>query len=137
MRKIEVSILALLFLTLPGQSLASSATAITESQVKVGEGKAQVYQSVETTVNGQTVKKESTQPGKLELEMRKVGEGSPTVTFSQETQEEMITTPSQEPTVRDSSAIPEGENEEGAIQTILLTIQNFFRGFFERLLGIF
>jgi len=62
--------------------LASSAKSVVETQVE-GD-KVEVYQSVETTVDGKTVKKESTQPGKLELEMKKEGENEPTVTFSQE-----------------------------------------------------
>ena len=48
--------------------MASSAKSVVETQVE-GDG-VEVYQSVETTVNGETVKKESTQPGKLELEMK-------------------------------------------------------------------
>lgn len=122
MRKLTIPILALIFLALPGQSLASSAKAVAESEVQAGE--AQVYQSVETTVNGQTVKKESTQPGKLELEMKSGGGASPTTTFSQESQESAVSlqdtvTPSPTPDVGSPS-----------------TLQRFV-DFFRQILGIF
>jgi hypothetical protein len=74
--------LLLLFLIFPAEIFASSAKSVVETQV--GGGEAKVYQSVETTVNGETIKKESNQPGKLELEMKKEGEGKPTVIFTRE-----------------------------------------------------
>lgn len=82
MKKLSL-ILVLLILNffLSGKTLASSAESVTETQIK-GEG--EVYQYVETTVNGETVSKESHEPGKLELKMEKIGEEEPTVTFSQE-----------------------------------------------------
>ena len=64
--------------------MASSAKAVVETQVEAGD--AQIYQSVETTVNGETVKKESNQPGKLELEMEKNVGAEPTVSFTWEPQ---------------------------------------------------
>jgi len=76
-------ILFLLFFSFSGEVLASSAKSVVETQVE-SSGETQVYQYVETTVDGETVKKESREPGKLELEMKKTGEGEPTVTFSQE-----------------------------------------------------
>lgn len=60
------------------------------------EGEAEVYQYVETTVDGQTVKKESSQPGKLELKMEKTGQNEPTVTFSQESGQ-IVTSPTPQP----------------------------------------
>jgi hypothetical protein len=70
MRNKLFSLLIFLFIfSFPGQVLASTAKSVVETQVEAGE--AQIYQSVETTVDGQTVRKESTQPGKLELEMKK------------------------------------------------------------------
>jgi len=84
-------ILFLLFFSFSGEVLASpvperyrasSARSVVETQVEGDQ--VEVYQSVETTVDGETIKKESTQPGKLELEIKKEGENEPTVTFSQE-----------------------------------------------------
>ena len=83
MKKFFVLTFLPFFLAFPGQSQASSATSVVETQV---EGEAEVYQRVETTVNGETVIKESSQPGRLEVKMEKTGEGEPTVTFSQEEQ---------------------------------------------------
>lgn len=65
----------------PGPVVASTASSVVETQVE-GEN-VQVQQVVETTVNGQTVIKESSQPGRLEVKMEKTGENEPTVTFSQ------------------------------------------------------
>ena len=65
----------------PERYRASSAKSVVETQI---EGEGEVYQYVETTVNGETVRKESREPGKLELEMKKEGESEPTVSFSQE-----------------------------------------------------
>jgi len=90
MEKLSV-ILFLLFFSFSGEVLASpvperyrasSARSVVETQVEGDQ--VEVYQSVETTVDGETIKKESTQPGKLELEIKKEGENEPTVTFSQE-----------------------------------------------------
>jgi len=79
--------LILVFLTssfsLPKKLLASSATSVVETWV---EGEAKVYQSIETTVDGETVRKESSLPGKMELKMEKTGEGKSTVSFSQSSQ---------------------------------------------------
>lgn len=86
-------ILFFLFFSFSGEvSASSSAKSVVETQVE-SSGETQVYQSVETTVDGQTVKKESDQPGKLELEMKKEGEGEPTVSFSQEEQTSFTPTP--------------------------------------------
>ena len=98
MRKFLILTLMLLVFAFPGQSQASpvperyrasSAKSVVETQV---EGEAEVYQRVETTVNGETVIKESSQPGRLEVKMEKTGEGQPTVTFSQESAQ-IIATP--------------------------------------------
>jgi len=83
--------LLLLFLIFPAEIFASSAKSVVETQVEGGEAK--VYQSVETTVNGETIKKESNQPGKLELEMEKEGEGKPTVIFTQESNSPLAPSP--------------------------------------------
>ncbi|MFZ5365901.1 MAG: hypothetical protein ACOZBZ_01270 [Patescibacteria group bacterium] len=93
----------LFILAFPDQSLASSATAVTESQVEA-TGDVQVQQVVETTVDGQTVRKESREPGKLELEMKKTGGGQPTVTFSQESAQ-IITSPTPTPSPKPLSLI--------------------------------
>lgn len=140
MKKFAIPILALLFLALPNQSWASSATAISESQVEVGEGQSQVYQSVETTVNGQTVKKESTQPGKLELKMEQTGEGSPTVTFSQEEATSVLGGESQESgtaTPPSESVEEPKEDSEDRQQSIFTTISDFLKTIWGRFLGIF
>lgn len=96
--------------------MASSAKSVVETEVEAGSG--QVYQYVETTVNGQTIRKESTQPGKLELEMEKVGESEPTVTFSQET-----ISPSPTPTLK----------AEESPQSLITRIINFLKKLFCRL----
>ena len=82
--KIFIIFLFILFIfSLPQAALASStAKSVVETQI---EGEGEVYQSVETTVNGQTVKKESREPGTLELEMKQEGNSEPTVSFSQTT----------------------------------------------------
>ena len=82
LKKFLTSFLLFVILSFPDQALASSAKSVVETQVEGDD--VQVHQVVETTVNGQTVRKESTQPGKLELEIKKEGENEPTVTFSQE-----------------------------------------------------
>lgn len=74
--------LPILLLLLPKFTWASTAWSSVESQVQAGQ--AEIYQSVETTVNGQTVRKESNQAGRLELKMEQTASGSPTVTFTQE-----------------------------------------------------
>lgn len=73
-------VLSVLFLFFPNLAWASTARSSVETEVQAGN--AEVYQSVETTVNGVTVKKESRQPGKLELKMEQTASGSPTVVFS-------------------------------------------------------
>lgn len=83
MRKFLIFLFLPLVFSSPKEILASTAKSVVETQV---EGEAEVYQYVETTVDGQTVSKESHEPGTLELEMKKEGENEPTVTFSQETQ---------------------------------------------------
>lgn len=57
-----------LLLTILNQqsALASKAYSQAETQVE-GSDSIQVHQSVETTVNGKTVRKESNQPGKLSI----------------------------------------------------------------------
>jgi hypothetical protein len=91
MKKIIFLIVVSVYFFLSGRIFASSAKAVVETQVEGGEVK--VYQSVETTVNGETIKKESNQPGKLELEMKKAGEGKPTVIFTQESNSSSIPSP--------------------------------------------
>jgi hypothetical protein len=66
MRKIFL-VFPVLFLFFP--SFAQASTARSTVQTNVQAGNAEVYQSVEVTVNGKTQKKESRQPGKLELKM--------------------------------------------------------------------
>lgn len=72
--------LPILFLFFPEFARASTARSSVESEVQAGQ--AEIYQSVETTVNGVTVRKESRQPGKLELKMEQNGTGTPSVSFS-------------------------------------------------------
>ena len=69
MRKFLIFLFLPLVFSSPKEILASTAKSVVETQVEGGE--TQIYQSVETTVNGETVKKESFEPGKLELEMKK------------------------------------------------------------------
>ncbi|OGE71994.1 hypothetical protein A2617_04970 [Candidatus Daviesbacteria bacterium RIFOXYD1_FULL_41_10] len=69
MRKIFLA-LPVLFLFFPGFAWAS--TARSSVQTNVQSGNAEVYQSVEVTVNGKTIKKESREPGKLELKMEEI-----------------------------------------------------------------
>ena len=78
----EKIFLLLLFFIFPTKIFASSAKSVVETRVEGGQ--VEVYQSVETTVNGETVRKESREPGRLELEMKKEGDQKPTVIFSQE-----------------------------------------------------
>ena len=75
MEKLSV-ILFLLFFSFSGEVLASpvperyrasTAKSVVETQV---EEEAEVYQYVETTVNGQTVRKESTQPGEVKVSVK-------------------------------------------------------------------
>lgn len=66
MVKTLVLFLLLIILT-PGIVLASEAYSRVETKI---EGEGSVYQYIETTVNGQTVKKESSQPGRLEFKMQ-------------------------------------------------------------------
>jgi hypothetical protein len=98
--------LILFFLTfsLPKTLLASSATSVVETKV---EGEAKVYQSVETTIDGETVRKESSLPGKMELKMEKTGEGKPTVSFSQSSQNlpSLETTPQPEKVLKEVSEV--------------------------------
>lgn len=98
--------------------MASSAKSVVETQVE-SSGESQVYQSVETTVDGETIKKESNQPGKLELEMKKTGENEPTVTFSQETISPAPATST--PTVK-----------KPPVFSFVVQITEFFRNFFSQ-----
>lgn len=131
MKRIFVLVFLLLVLAFPDQSLGSSATAVAETEVEAGQN-TQVYQSVETTVNGQTVKKESTQPGKLELEMRKVGDEEATVSFSQEpatsTSDVESATPS--PTAEVEENAPQQSQPKPMLQRFVdflkQTLGNFF-----------
>lgn len=99
--------------------IASSAKAVVETQVEAGD--AQIYQSVETTVNGETVKKESNQPGRLELEMEKTGEGKPTVSFIQEPQDKTTPTPEGEPASPEIPAV-------SFVSQIIEFVKNLFSG---------
>lgn len=115
MKKI-ILILFLVFFSFSGEVLASpdligasSAKSVVETQVE-GD-KVEVYQSVETTVNGETVKKESTQPGKLELEMKK-NDGESKITSA-------LVTPI--PTVKKPSVSP-----------FVVQISEFFRNLFSQ-----
>ena len=111
-------ILFLLFFSFSGKVLASSAKSVVETQVE-GDN-VQVHQVVETTVDGQTVRKESTQPGKLELEMKKTGEeDEATVSFSQETVSPVSVTP-----------IPKIDKPPAFFFVVQVT--EFFRNFFSQ-----
>lgn len=103
--------------------LASSAKSVVETQVEAGN--AQIYQSVETTVNGKTIKKESNQPGKLELEMTKTGEGKPTVTFFEEPQEKI------------TPALTSEFTSEVPPSSFVSQIIEFVRNFFSSLTSLF
>ncbi len=131
MRVILIS-LFLVFLSspffLPKTSLASSAASVTET--RVGGGEAKVYQSVETTIDGETVKKESSLPGKMELKMEKTGEGKPTITFLQSPKNlpsEITPTPK-----KILEEVPEVESNQ--VSFIFSKLVNFFRGLFSRFL---
>lgn len=78
--KIFLVLLLLLLSSTGSVGAASTATSVVETQI---EGEGDVQTSIETTVNGQTVKKESNTPGKLELKMEQSGENEPTISFSQ------------------------------------------------------
>ena len=136
LKKFLILFLLLAVFSSPGQTLVSSATAVAETQVET-TGETQIYQSVETTVNGQTVKKESSQPGKLELKMEKTGEGEPTVTFSQESQEEILSSPSSQTITPSPAPGSVQKTEEGKLQTIFKPIIDFFRGVLDNFFEIF
>ena len=108
MKKI-ILILFLLFFGFSGEILASSAKSVVETQVEGDQ--VEVYQSVETTVDGETIKKESNQPGKLELEMKKNDEESEVTPA--------LVTPI--PTVKKPSVFP-----------FVVQITEFFRNLFSR-----
>ncbi|MDZ4209903.1 MAG: hypothetical protein U1C56_01850 [Candidatus Curtissbacteria bacterium] len=92
MRKIIACLVLMVFL-FPQNTFASTAQAEAEANVEAS-GNIEVRQSVETTINGQTVKKESNSPGKLELKMEQSGNSSaPTVSFSQTSTQEPTPTP--------------------------------------------
>lgn len=84
-----------------------------ETRVSGGENSS-VHSLIETTVNGETTKIESTSPGKLKLEFKKVGDASPTVTIYKE----------------DSQATPQET-------TFPKTFLNFFREFFFKITRLF
>jgi len=71
-KKLPILFLFFFYLLASREIWASFSRAVVETQIKGGPGR--VYQSVETTVNGETIRKESTRPGRLELEMKKEGE---------------------------------------------------------------
>mgnify|MGYP001568126838 CR=1 FL=1 len=124
MKKLSAILLLLLVGFSPsGEVLASSARSVVETQVEGDQ--VEVYQSVETTVDGETVRKESNEPGKLELEMKKTGEGEPTVTFSQESTS--VTTPTPTPTQKKSPVF--------FAQSIIEFFRNLFLGL-TRLIGL-
>lgn len=114
-----------LFLIIFGSKdiLASEAYSRVETKI---EGSGQVYQYTETTVNGQTVKKESSQPGKLELKMeQKTDNKEATVSFSGE----LIASP---------TAVKSATSSAG-LKTISVfnQITNFLEQFFDKFLKIF
>lgn len=102
----------------PERYRASSAKSVVETQVE-SSGESQVYQSVETTVDGETIKKESNQPGKLELEMKKEDNQEPTVTFSQETTSPVAVIPT--PTIK-----------KPPVFSFVVQITDFFQNFFSQ-----
>ena len=130
MEKLLVVFFLLFVFSFPGKILASSARSVVETQVEAGE--AQIYQSVQTTIDGQTIKKESNQPGKIELEMKKTDDGQPTVSFSQTTIAPTQTPkPSALPTL--SSLTPTPTETEVAVEprTVVSPIIDFFRSIFD------
>ena len=68
LKKFLTSFLLFVILSFPDQALASSAKSVVETQVEGDD--VQVHQVVETTVNGQTVRKESTQPGEVKVSVK-------------------------------------------------------------------
>lgn len=114
-----------LFLTIFGSKDVLASEAYSKVETKV-EGNGQVYQYTETTVNGQTVKKESSQPGKLELKMeQKIDDKEATVSFSEE--------PIASPTAV-KSATPSADLKS---VSVLKQITNFLEQFFDKFLKIF
>lgn len=112
--------LSILLLFFPNLAWASTAQSSVETEVQAGN--AEVYQSVETTVNGVTVKKESRQPGKLELKMEQTASSSPTVTFTQEP-----FSPSPTPTT----------NKNSSTFSFVTSITEFFKELFNNLSSLF
>jgi len=115
----EKIFLLLLFFIFPTKIFATSAKSVVETRVE-GE-QVEVYQSVETTVNGETVKKESRQPGRFELEMKKEGDQKPTVIFSQESNYPSSTIN------EEITPIPRKENKLLNYSLITRKITNFFQ----------
>jgi len=119
MKKIIFLIFILVYFFISTEIFASSAKSVVETRVEGEE--VEVYQSVETTVDGETVKKESNQPGKLELEMKREGEQKPTVIFSQESNYSS-------PTINEVvTPIPRKENKLLNYSLITRKITNFFQ----------
>jgi len=123
MKKIILALL--LFSFFSREALASSAKSVVETQIE-GSENTTVYQSVEATVNGKTVKKESSEPGKLEVELKDENgaesqkvDNSPTV-FSWENKE---SSPSLAPT---PTFVPGNSGGGNFWETLLNSIERFF-----------
>lgn len=126
-------LMSVLFLIILGAKNVLASEAYSSVETKV-EGSGKVYQSVEVTVNGKTVKKESSQPGKLELKMQDTGEKQATVSFS----EEPAVSPSTLKFATPSSVLKfEGKAQEKINQSVFSKITGFFGQFLNKFLKIF
>ncbi len=130
------AILNLIVFISPSPLFASSATAVAETEVEVGNGEAQIHQSVETTVNGQTLRKESTKAGRLELKMESNNSSSGTA-FSQKNDVLSSTTAATViPPKNLPSVIMDVERDEQP-QSLLNLIKTFIREVVNSLIKIF
>jgi hypothetical protein len=139
MKKFFLSLLLLFFillLTFPYGVFASSAKSVVETKVE-GEN-TKVYQSVEATVNGKTVKKESNQPGRIEVEIRNEGEkkSGSTQSFLEEKGDfssSPIVSSSSEPSPSLSPGISE---DESFFQDLLDFVKKSFGEFLSKLTAL-
>jgi hypothetical protein len=134
MKKVILALLLYSFFS--GEALASSAKSVVETQVE-GSENATVYQSVEAIVNGKTIKKESREPGKLEVELKDENgaesqkiDSSPAV-FSWENEEP---SPSLAPT---PTFVPDNSGDGIFFQTLLNSIERFFGALVSNLTRLF
>lgn len=99
--------------------LASEAYSRVETKV-AGEGPVQIYQYAETTIYGQTVRKESSKTGKLEIKMEKTGDKEATFSVSEE--------PASPSAVQ--SAIPSAGSQAASVFNL---VTNFFGQLFKQI----